>query len=338
MDNPKLIRLAGDFELRVGTEIVTCRTPEHTALELTRGQQKLLGKLADNLNNAVSMAELYEAYTGEAPLIDAKGVADNLAKMKNTLPKPIRSSVKSVRGFGYRLVGTVVKEAASRDNTGAAEKNMGRLSDLAGDFYGFYLDPLGTSTVLAAYIHIENKGTRTAPELKAYAMLGIRSENVLMSEELYRVFHQSERGYRDAFRSFKKSLTDNNRRCSWGEGTVKAEDNLAMIALNTGETGGKWIIMLDVAGYMHCGRDRDCERDGYRGGLGLVLSSRTLHGTYCSRFGVVRREFIHADLILNHEEMKDKLKILDDSKDAFWKPLKLSTWQDKLWYDWFMND
>lgn len=341
MNHPLQIRLDNDVILQIRGELVTCQDHSGAPLELTRGQQKLLGKLCHNLNQPVSMADLYKAYTGEAPVIDAKGVADNLAKMKNTLPRCIRSCVKSVRGFGYRLEGHRDNQASSApaaDHTGPAGNSMGMLADLAGDYCGFYLDPLGTSTVLAAYIRIENQGTRRSPELTAYALLGIRSEKVLLSQELHNVFHQTQGRYQDAFRDFKKSLTDNDRRCSWAQGEVFSEGNLAIIDLLTNTTGGKWTIMLDIAGYLQCGRDRDCESDGYRGGLGLVLSSRTLHGTYCSRFGVIRREFIHDTLLLNHEEMKNKLKVLDDSKDAFWKPLKLSGWLDKLWYDWFMND
>lgn len=346
MNNLKQITLHNGTILHVGEGIVTCYDPNRSHVELTHGQQKMVIKLAQNLNCQVSMSELYEGYSGSAALVDDKGIRDNVAKMKNTLPGCIKDSVKSVRGYGYKLVGTLEKER--NEDTGKGITNVfanvpdtgnstGRLSELAGDYCGFYLDPLGTGSVLGSYIHIEDAGTPDNPQMTAYAILGIRDKKVLVGNDISQIFRDCTSNYHNSYIEFRRGLSDNDRRCTWLQGSLSLDGNLAAIHLGSNNSHETWTIILNITEYLHCRRDRQKENDRYRGGLGLVLALRSIHGTSCFRLGLVRNTFINHAMIQNNDEIKDRLKLLDDSKDALWKPLKLSGWLDRLWYDWIMN-
>ena len=340
MNNPQKITLSNGSILQIGDDIVTCFDCRKRQEDLTRGQQKMLNKLAANLNCAVKMTDLYAAYTGEIAPIDVRGIKENVAKMKGTLPGFIKESIKSVRGFGYKLVGTVnVEDVVDPfEDEMRLDKRTGLFADLGGDYYGFYLDPLGTGAVLGAYIHIENVGSTMEPKLDAYAILSIRSEQVLLCDQISAVFSSSEKNYKEAFKAYKKTLGDNDKRCSWWQGTVSADGKLAVIDLMKNSTGARRKVFLDMQEYMKCRRDREKDNDYYRGGLGVVLATRTIHGTICLRFGLVRKTSMKPSLSMSNDEMKLRLKILDDSKEAVWKPLKLCGWLDKHWYDWIMTE
>lgn len=350
MNNLKKIRLSNGAVLHIEEGIVTCFDRNLHQFELTRGQQKMLHKLADNINHPLTMSILYEAYTGETAHHDSRGIRDNVSKMKHTLPKCIKTAIKSVRGYGYILEGVseddcnkrmVTHQSQPSENfsvSQSADKRTGRFTDLVGDYYGFYLDPLGTGAVLGAYIHIENAGAALEPQLDAYAILGVRSEQVLLCEHISALFSKKGINYKEKFKAFKKTLGDNDKRCSWWQGNVSVDGKLAVIDLEKNSTGARWKIILDMQEYMKCRRDREKDNDYYRGGLGVVLATRTIHGTICLRFGLVRKTSMKPSIRMSNEEMKLKLKLLDDSKEALWKPLKLSGWLDKHWYDWIMTE
>lgn len=344
MKNLQEITLSNGTLLRIEDGMVACWDSDHARIDLTRGQNDIVYKLARNLNHPLSMNQLYESYSGDDASIDNKGISNKVHKMKRSLPECIRDTIKSVRGYGYQLDGTLGWNAnhdSSSNFVGlkvVSEIQFGRVSDLAGDYYGYYLDPLGTGAVLGAYIHIENAGSALEPQLDAYSVLGIRSEYVLLGDNISEIFKNKGKNYKERFKLFKKGLNVNDQRCSWWQGNVNADGTLAIIDLLKSDTGAKWKIILDIKEYIRCRRDREREDDYYRGGLGLVLATRTLHGTACFRLGLIRKTFIKQAISMNNEDMKSRLKLLDDSKEAMWKPLKLSGWLDKHWYDWIMTE
>lgn len=347
MKNPREITLSNGTTLRIEGNMLWGFDNKFHPIDFTPAQRKILHKLAMNLNCPVSMIALYEAYADQGVQVDDKGISDNVAKVKNTIHDSVKSSVKSVRGYGYKLIGTQnhqiennlsVHTDAMPISAKSPVESSGHFSDLTGDYYGFYLDSLGTKSILSTYIHIENAGTVACPQLTAYAVFGIRSNEVLMGDDLSQVFIGPAKDYHDAFTTFKHTLSDNGKRCSWLCGPICADGTIVNIQLQKNNSPEKWTILLDISEYLRCKRDRENESDFYRGGLGITLASRTVHGTFCFRLGLVRKSCINDEMIQNQEEMKERLNILDGSKDALWKPLKLSGWLDKIWYEWIMNE
>lgn len=197
---------------------------------------------------------------------------------------------------------------------------------------------MGLEQFWGGYLHIEKESGTEKSQMKAYAILNLRKDTILFSHGVMGIFIQNEQSYKTAFLEYKRSLSENNQRCSFGEGCVSLDGNLAIISLSVGRNGAKWNIIIDLKEYLNCPRIRTNENDYYRGGLGLAFVSRTINGTSCFRLGLVRKTFVKEFISLENAEMKARLKLLDDSKDAIWKPLKLSGWLDKLWYDWILNE
>lgn len=343
MENLQEITLSNGTLLRLEDGMVACWDSDHARISLTRGQNDIVYKLARNLNHPLSMKQLYEAYSGDDASIDNKGISEKIHRMRNTLHPCIRDAIKSVRGYGYQLAG-VLGSNINQENTSEfegvnvdSETQFGRATELIGDYYGFYLDPLGKGSILGAYIHIENIGTRDKPQVTAYAIAGIRSKEVLLGNEIANIFNGPVTNYYNSYKNFKKELSDNDRRCSWFQGTLSSDGELATLHLSSVNSKKSWIIVLNVEEYMRCRRNREKDNDFYRGGLGLVLALKTVHGTISFRLGLVRKSFLNKTMSQNNNEMVNRLKLLDDSKDAMWKPLKLSKWLDKLWYEWIMN-
>lgn len=337
------ITLSNGTLLRIEDGMVACWDSDHARISLTRGQNDIVYKLARNLNHPLSMNQLYEAYSGDDASIDNKGISNKVHKMKDSLHPCIKDAIKSVRRYGYQLEGELGSNM-NQDNTSefeglnvASETQFGRASELMGDYYGFYLDPLGKGSVLGSYIHIENTGTRDKPQMTAYAIAGIRGKEALLGNEIANIFNGPVKNYYNSYKKFKEELSDNDRRCSWLQGTLSSDGELATLHLSSINSQMTWTIILDIKEYMRCRRDREKDNDFYRGGLGLVLALKTVHGTISFRLGLVRKSFLKKTMIQNNNEMADRLKLLDDSKDAMWKPLKLSGWLDKLWYEWIMN-
>lgn len=347
MKNPRQITLGNGTILRIEENMLWGFDSKNCPIDFTPAQRKILYKLAMNLNRPVSMTALYEAYTDQGVEIDDKGIRDNVTKVKNLISDSVKPFVKSVRGVGYKLIGTYgeakdpQQHATVQTHPFSQEdhsQSPGHFADLSGDYYGFYLDPFGKQTILGAYLHIENAGTVRQPQLTAYAIVNVRNADTLLSDQIAQIFTDSSSDYRAAFKTFKQSLSDNGKRCSLLHGPVDADGTLVDITLKKDDTPEHWKILLDVAEYLRCKRDRENEKDFYRGGLGITLASRTIHGTFCFRLGVVRKTCIRNAMIQNHDEMINRLKILDDTRDAMWKPLKLSGYKDKIWYEWIMNE
>lgn len=339
MKYPAKIILKNETRLQISDNEVTCWDTGNRRVALTPAHQKIIRKLAGQLNAAVSMDELYRAYANPRAAEGSQTAWEKMVKEKATIPKAVRDAIRSVRGCGYRLEGTAVEntEAAAHTPQPTAQSS-GCLTDLTGDYYGFYLDQLGTGSVLGAYLHIENTGTWEAPEMTAYAVFHIRHDSVLFGRPLAEIFSRSSRYYQNAFQEFKASLRSNDRRCAWARGPVSVDGRHAVITLAAGEPGAVWTIYLDLKEHLRCKQDFENEADCFRGGLGLLLAARTADGTYCSRLGLVRREYAVSAMRLDSDQLRDRLKILDSSQEAEWKPLKLSGWLNKHWHEWIMSE
>lgn len=342
MHNPLKIVLKGGAILLVNTEEkwVRCMNRDPECEHMTRAVQLMICTLVKNLNAPVRSVDLYNSYSGENATENSVYIRTAVTKMKRTFPLYVRQAVLSERGYGYKLIGDFVSTDVSLDERSIEEgdKEKGSFYDLIGDYYGFYLDPLGTGAVLGGYLHIEKKIGTENSQMKAYAILNLRNDKILFSEDVMGIFTQNEQCYRKSFLEYKKNLDKNNQRCLFCEGCVNSDGSIAIITLAVDGNGAKWNIIIDLKEYLNCSRIRINENDYYRGGLGLAFISRTINGTSCFRMGLVRNAFVKEFISLENEEMKDRLKLLDDSKDAIWKPLKLSGWLDKLWYNWMMSD
>lgn len=240
MKNLKEITLSNGIILRIEGNMLWGFDEKRRPIEFTPAQRKILHRLALNLNYPVSAMDLYESYSDQGAQVDDKGIRDNVAKIKNTILDSVKSSVKPVRGYGYKLIGTQnhqienslsVHTEAMPITARSPVESAGHFSDLTGDYYGFYLDPLGTKSILSTYIHIENIGTVACPQLTAYAVFGIRSNEVLMGDDLSQVFIGPSEGYHDAFTTFKHTLSDNGKRCSWLCGPICADGTIVNIQL-----------------------------------------------------------------------------------------------------------
>lgn len=305
---------------------------------LTSAQQKIICKLAINANQPVSYLELYNSYSDnyiEAP--NSSDVHLTVSKLKNTLPKYIKDAIVSERKFGYKLI---VKNFISCGDTIEATYKISEippsidtdqlLYDLVGDYYGFYLNPLGTGSTLGAYLHIDSS-------LNAYAILNLRSDDVLRSDNVSDIFRSEHQNYYDRFLEFQRNLDENNKRCFFSKGSISCDGPLISIDLSVQKDAeSKWKILIDSTNYSSSTREHLSENDNYRGGLGLVLASRTINGTMCFRIGLVRKAFRNDFFHLENSEIQARLQILDDSKNAVWRPLKISGFLDKIWYNWIM--
>lgn len=343
MENLQNITLPNGVVLRIMDGIVTCTDADQSSVHLTLSQQKMIRTLAQKLNFPVSIAELYAGYTDTIEYIDTKGIRENVAKMKNTFPGCVKDYILSERGYGYKLVSASAQEAHKNTgnknltNSWSPECNDKRITELAGEYYGFYLDPLGKGYVLGSYFFIYNAGTADNTQMRVCAIVGIRDKEILHAGVIQDIFTSHPSDYYDSFVKFKRILNDNDKRCFWLQGSLSRDDNLVTMHLASRNSHETWTVILDIAEYLCCGRDWDHDNDLYRGGLGLVLALKTAYGTISFRLGLVRKALLSHELLHADEERKEWLKIQDDSKNAVWKPLELSTQLDKLWYDWFMN-
>jgi hypothetical protein len=78
-------------------------TPEE-AEKFTISQQRMVIKLAQQLNKPVSYQELYAAYTGHPDPASSQ----RIYRMKKNFPATIRAAIKTKHGKGYVLAGTPV--------------------------------------------------------------------------------------------------------------------------------------------------------------------------------------------------------------------------------------
>lgn len=346
MKNFSPIYLQSGVVIALENNRIICRDDDDTVIFLTAGQQKLLKKLAENLNRLVSFDELYAAYASEDQQLTYVGtVNSNIAKMKRTFPNCIRSSITNTRNLGYTLEGSSAPLSEQTEQT----ETDSPVAELAGDYYGFYLNPLGNASLLNFYLCIRNTGTISYPQMEAYLISGIRDYNILLGDELPRIFSYDTtsalpRKPKEVFEDFRENLSENNKRCTFGEGTITCEANLLNIDLKMNR--GTWKLLLDIEGYLKGHRrkkENKKDNEFYRGGFGLTLACATVDGTYAFRFGLFRKDPEKTDLMKNflstdHPELLEKLQIQDGSRDAEWRPLKLSKTLDKNWYDMIMKE
>lgn len=319
-------------------EWLVCYDESDHVIKLTRGQEKLLNKLANNVNSAVSMSALYEAYAYAPFVEDNEDIRENVTKMKNTLPGCIKGYIKSVRGYGYKLIDTNSSQARNIEKptnlTGRSHRmvEQSNISGLVGDYYGFCLDPVGNGAVLGAYIHIENRGDKQNPDITVSAVLGIRNDDILLSERLAEVFSGAEGTYHRKFKDFISTHSANNKRCFWAEGKINVHGNVAEIALRT-PIDAKWNIWMDIGSYLD--RRQNDEDYRYKGGIGLAVALTPSYGTFCCKFGLVREVYLGSSVTLNDSDLKQMLRISDNTG---WNPLSLDVRADRYWYNWFMTE
>ena len=309
--------------------------------KLNVSQQKIICKLAQSVNSEVESKDLYSEYKKDDEDVGENDafVRQKVSKMRDKFPDEIKNSIKAVRGKGYILKAKSSGFFNDITNETCADKERSKevLCNLIGNYYGFYLNPLATGEILGSYIHVENEDD-TGKMLKAYAIFNIRSDKILFSDKISNVFSSESQSYQEQFNKLKTGLDEDDRRCFFGKGYVISDEQLAIITLDAECNGGKWVIIVDLKEYIRYKNGEINKDNCYKGGLGLGFAFKTKHdGTMCFRIGLVRKEFIKNFIRLENDDIKSKLKILDDSKDAIWKPLKLSGWLDRQWYNWMMS-
>ena len=95
MSQGKELKLITGVHLLIDRGNLLCYDAKDAEITLTQGQELLLKKLADHVNHAVPMSDLYEAYSGDTVSIGDTRIRDNIAKKKKTclLPSSTLSSL-----------------------------------------------------------------------------------------------------------------------------------------------------------------------------------------------------------------------------------------------------
>lgn len=338
------IILLNDTKLIIDGAFIRCFDSDGKEWKLTAGQQKFINKLQLESYQA-SYEGIFEAYSpGKKGALDDDTIRDNVVKMRSTFPKCIKSNIIAIRGTGYQL--KVKNSIVRATNYGCeypadsllSQSKHNVLTYLLGDYYGYYLDPTGIGDILGACIHIENMGDTNIIELKAYAVLGLCNEQRLYDDEIIQIFREPSHDYKGAYNAFYEKLSRYERNCIWAQGEVHIEGNLVTIDLNMSNSVGKWSVVFDLKDYIESQEMDESASERYPGGLGLAVASRTKDGTYSFRLGLIEKELSNPTLhTFESNEMKQQLKIIDGSREAEWKPLKLSNFLDKQWRKWIMK-
>ena len=344
MKNPREITeitLCNGTTLRIEGNMLWGFDNKFHPIDFTPAQRKILHKLAMNLNRPVSMIALYEAYADQSVQVDDKGISDNVAKVKNTIHDSVKSYVKSVRGYGYKLIETQnhqiennlsVHTEAMPISAKSPVESSGHFSDLTGDYYGFFLDPVGNGSVLSAFFHIEKPSVTNKQQLSISAILGIRNDDMLLSEELVGIFSPSHTDYRQKFKAFISKHSANNKRCFWAEGVLHCHNTVAEIRLKT-PIDAQWNIWLDLSSFLE--RTKQESGYNYKGGLGFAVALTPSYGTFCCRMGLVRTSYFSQPQKTKDPELQNMLKL---SGSESFNPLMLDIQKDRYWYNWFMGD
>ena len=329
MNQRKELTLITGVHLLIDRSSLLCYDADDSEIVLTRGQELLLKKLADHANHAVSMSDLYEAYSGDTATIDDIGIRDNIAKMKNTLPACIKHSIKSVRGYGYKLMTKQFSPTYTGENEDNTTEKSENPAGLIGDYFGFLLDPVGNGSVLGAYFHIE-KANRNS--LSVSAVLGIRDTNMLLSQDLVDVFSSEKADYHQNFKEFIDRHSTNNKRCFWAEGDLQCHNAVAELRLKT-PIDARWNIWLNLSRFLE--RDKHDSHYTYKGGLGFAVAATPSYGTFCCKFGLVRTSYLTQPQKLSDPELKSMLQL---SSIHDFSPLLLDIQKDRYWYNWFSSE
>lgn len=323
MKSPQIIVLDNGATVYVTEDQVTYE-PCGEADRFTVSMQRVIMKLAQNLNRYVTYRELHEVYDGRA----MEDMGRNLQRMKDKMPPAIKGAIQTKNGLGYRLVGTAVDTPRQETFTGESP------AQLAGDYYGFFLDPVGSGSVLGGYLRIEEGEDPRASELPVSGVLGIRSDSVLFSEELAGIFAEAPANRYAQYQDFHRACSPNDRRCFWGEGRIRLVKNAAELTLTTPK-GAKWTVMIDLSNYLGGGRGRYPGEDGnYRGGKGIFAALSTQYGTLAGKFGMIRKSFCKPEISLKNPDLQEMLKMTHQSETT---PLMVLPIEDNYWYNWFMS-
>lgn len=321
----------------------------------TRGEKKLLAKMAANLRQYIDCTTLYYAYkaNGDDPS------NDKISKMISKMPSSISDSIENDSDYGYRLHGYIeadlvetpdletkneaILSDSNIDVTKILGKNYreGRFTDLAGDYFGYYLNPNTfedeVPNVWGAYIHIEKEAEGDQQTLRAYAIYGVKNDAELHSPALMNVFEQNEVAFQEAYWKYKGSLEGNDSRIFYAEGEVQQEGDLAVITLRKPGENERWMLLFSMKAYLKCKRLHQKDADDCQGGLGLAIAINATHETRCFRFGLVRCSCWKDTITFLNDRLKSQLRIASANHDAMWQPLKLDKDLDRKWHDWLMS-
>lgn len=322
MKNPQIVTLENGTVLCIEKDQVTYE-PCAPGDKFTVSMQRVVIELARNLNRYVPYEQLHEVYEGRA----CEDMGRNLQRMKEKMPPAIKGAIKTKNGLGYQLAGTPADPRIQPPgNQGPAL--------LAGDYYGFFLDPVGSGQVLGGYIRIEKGECDRDTEMSVSAVLGIRSDCILFGEGVADIFSAEPADRYAQFRSLHARCSPNDRRCFWGEGTVRLVKTFAELTLTTPK-GAKWTVMLDLDNYLSGGRGSDPGENGkYRGGKGIYMALATQYDTFSGKFGIIRKNFRKNQIGLKDPKLQ---ALLQTGTDGI-LPLRVTPIEDNYWYNWFMSE
>ena len=334
MKTVKTIVLPNKIKLCIDESgLLTCIDTDGTHIALTAGQEKLLKKLAEAPGRTFSCGVLHAAYATETGQLTYTGTLNSsVAKMKNTFPKCIRIYMKNRKNLGYYLehdpAATVVPVLPTEDSS--------PITQLCGEYYCFYLNPLGNDTLLNAYLRIQNEGTETAPQMTAHIVADIRNHGMLMDEKLSALFSSASDNYKEDFRVYKEPFSENDKRSTYGKGNVSYEEPFANLEFKMNH--GKWKIDTTLKNYLTGNREKDSEKNYYRGGIGLLTILNKSSEIYCLKIGLIKKSFFNASFFNEHDKIVEILKIDISSMNSGLSLLKLDPNLDKNWYDLFMRN
>lgn len=310
-------------------------TPER----LTGAQQRILAMLVQT-PGAVSFSRLYESYSKKEA---DQSVNTKVTNIRSGLPEEIRKCVKSVSGYGYQLDRTKVTltDISTRQERTAQEQlDEGPriwIPDLTGEYYCFYLDPVGDGTLLGAYLSIENRGDEQIPDVSVNAILGIRGDAAWARDDFGAVFRNDVTDHVGSLEDFSKELSDNGQRCFLAQGKIKTVGSVAVIELDT--PGGEyWGFLFDLYRYLTSPRKTVRKARCYRGGMGLGYALTKQDSSFFFRAALVRKECRKSRMTLSNQNIKSQLTVEAGQYGKVHRPLILEYDLDKEWYNWFMDD
>lgn len=303
---------------------------------LTESEQTILAMLVRAGGQTVTYRALYEGYSKQTSFGE---INQMVADIKTHMYPELKDCIRVSRGRGYRLDMTKFESETppapvSTPAMAPVEQPVPWLKRVSGDYYGFFLDPVGDGSVLGAYLHIENLVVDNRSRLFVNGILGIQSDHVLHHPELPAVFSGDRSRYYENYHTLKKQFSRNDRRCFFGTGEVRAQGTVVVIPMTT-SLDSQWTMLLELGKFIYVQNIKKSEDYPYRGGLGLLVTLANAHGKFCCRCALVRKEFMRPTIRLTHPVIRDMLKIPDTLS---WQPLKLDTQLDREWFNWFMKD
>lgn len=334
MEDLRTIKLSNGTVLMIGDQFLICKDSEGVEVRLSVEKQRIIKALADHLNYPVTKEELYQAYTQGDNLYNSERVVGMIYNM----PACIKANIVTERGVGYRLAGNWVQDAPNgqlprEQMTHGSGENI-PLNRFSGDYYGFFLDPSGTGSVVGGYMHMDEANDEHPTELDVTAVLTVRSDKVLFSEAFSEAFHAETEQRYDRYEAFRKDLSENDRRCFWTKGKlnmINSTAELTLIATNN----AKWTFFIEIDNYLKSNRQRKGPGHGsYRGGLGIFVAVSTQYNTCAGKIGIIHKDFCPKNLSLKNGQMQELLKLSEKDGRI---PLRIDQREDNQWYSWFMS-